>query len=68
MQEVLIVIYQVEITETLQKIVSIKAINEDFAVIKARKMYHNEDIVLDSSDYIETSYDIIDIKLDLIHT
>ncbi|MCL2124707.1 MAG: DpnD/PcfM family protein [Oscillospiraceae bacterium] len=46
--------YQVEITETLQRIVAVEAKDEQSAVVAVRQMYRNEEIVLDSSDYIDT--------------
>jgi len=44
----------VEITETLQKIVSLEAEDETSAVLAVKQMYRNEDIILDSSDYTDT--------------
>lgn len=52
-------IYQVEITETLQKVVSIEAEDECSAVSAVKQLYRTEDIVLDSSDYIGTDIDIL---------
>lgn len=52
-------IYQVEITETLQKIVSIEAGDENAAISAVKQMYRNEYIVLDNSDYIDTNIDIV---------
>ena len=51
-------IYQVEITETLQRIVSIDAADKDAAILTVKQLYRNEDIMLDSSDYIDTAIDI----------
>jgi flagellar biosynthesis regulator FlbT len=51
-------IYNVEITETLQRIVKVSASDEREAVKLVRKQYRNEDIVLDSNDYIDTEFDI----------
>ena len=47
-------VFQVEITEMLQKIVSIKAESENAAYLTVKEMYRNEEIVLDDSDYIDT--------------
>jgi len=44
----------VEITETLQKIVSLEAEDETSAVLAVKQMYRNEDIILDSSNYTDT--------------
>jgi hypothetical protein len=46
--------YQVEITETLQRVVEIKAGSPDDAVEEVMSRYKKEEIVLDSSDYIDT--------------
>jgi len=48
--------YNIEVTEVLSRVVSIKAKNEDEAYFKIKKMYQNEEIVLDASDYIDTEF------------
>ena len=50
-------IYQVEISETLQRIVSIDADDETSAIITAKQLYRNESIVLSSSDYVDTTFE-----------
>jgi len=45
------VIYEVEITETLQRVVEIEADSKDEAVEKVCKQYSDEKIVLDESDF-----------------
>ena len=55
-------IYKVEITETLQRIVSIDAANKDAAILTVKQLYRDEDIVLDSSDYISTAIDIFPLE------
>jgi hypothetical protein len=45
--------YEVEITETLQKIVAIHVDNEDAAFQNVKGMYKSEKIILDSHDYID---------------
>ena len=55
-------IYEVEITETLQRIVEIEADDEDSAYRKAKQMYRDESIVLDDSDYVDTKIDVLGIK------
>ncbi|MDR3090231.1 MAG: DpnD/PcfM family protein [Desulfobulbaceae bacterium] len=50
--------YKIEITETLQRIIEIDANSESEAVEAVRKSYRNCEIVLDSSDYIATNYDL----------
>ena len=52
--------YQIEITETLQRIVEIKASSLDDAIIEINSRYENQEIVLDSNDYIKT--DIIEFN------
>jgi hypothetical protein len=46
--------YTIEITETLQRIIEIEAASLDDAISEIRKQYKDEEIVLDSSDYVET--------------
>jgi hypothetical protein len=48
--------FRVEISETSARVISIKAKDADDAWIKARDMYTSEEIVLDSSDFVD--YDI----------
>ena len=43
--------YRVEITETLQRIVYVDAKSAEEAEREVEERYHNEEIVLDSSDY-----------------
>ena len=51
--------YKFEITETLQKQVEIEADSFDEAYRKLKKSYRNEEIVLDSNDYIDTEFKLI---------
>lgn len=46
--------YTIEITETLQKQIVIKAHSKEEAIQKIKEQYRNTDIVLDSEDYIDT--------------
>lgn len=50
--------YAIEITETLSRIEYVEADNEDEALDAVREMYFNEEIVLDSYDYIDTDFNI----------
>ena len=50
--------YDVEITEYLQRTISIEAKNESDAVDKVEEMYDKEEIVLDSSDFITKEIEI----------
>ena len=47
--------YTICVTETLQRCITIKADTEEQAIDKVQEMYDNEEIVLDSSDFIETN-------------
>ena len=51
--------YQVEITETLQKTVEVEAESERDAISKAEDQYYNDEIELDTSDFIDTVFEII---------
>lgn len=46
--------YKIEITETLQRIVEIEAASLNDAISEIRKQYEDEEIILDSSDCVET--------------
>lgn len=50
--------YKIEITETLQKIIEIEAQSKDEAFQKVKEMYNREEIVLDSSDHVDTEMNI----------
>ena len=43
--------YTVEITETLQRDVTVKAADADDALDKVRAMYRNSEVVLDDGDF-----------------
>lgn len=44
-------IYEIEIEETLQKVVKIKANSLDEAIDIAKERYRNEEYILDENDY-----------------
>lgn len=46
--------FKYEIQETLSRIIEVEAQTEDEAYLIIKEMYSNEEIVLDSSDYIDT--------------
>lgn len=50
--------YKVEFTETLQRSIEIEADNELEAYKLAKSMYHNEDIVLDESNFVGIDIDV----------
>lgn len=52
-------IYTIEITETLQKQVKIKANSQEEAERKVKEKYQNNDILLDENNYIDTNYQCI---------
>ena len=45
-------ILKTEITETLQRTIEVEAENEEDALRKVKELYRNEEIVLDSSDFV----------------
>ena len=51
--------YKVEIKETLARIIDVEAADEKGAIRKVREQYKNQEIVLDSSDYIDTEINFI---------
>ncbi len=51
--------FHIEIVETLSQIVKIVAEDEQTALVKAQESYRNEELVLDSDDYIDTKFNII---------
>lgn len=51
--------YSVEITETLQRTVEIEAENATEAYKKVNAMYRDENIVLDSGDFIDFDIDVV---------
>lgn len=52
--------YAVVITETLQRIVYIDAKSAEEAKDEVEEQYHNEKIVLDSSDYQGTEIEVVE--------
>ncbi len=46
--------FEFEIKELLARTIEIKARTEDEAFQKIKEMYQKEEIVLDSSDYVDT--------------
>ena len=47
-------LFKIEIREFLSEIVEIEAENTEDAISKVRKMYRNEEIVLDADNYVTT--------------
>ena len=52
--------YAVVVTETLQRIVYIDAKSAEEAKCNVEERYHNEEIVLDSSDYQDTKIEVVE--------
>jgi len=50
--------HKIEITEILQRVIEVEAENEDEAIILIKRAYQNENIVLDSSDYVRTKIEV----------
>ena len=46
-------IFEFEIQEILSRSIEVEAQTEDEAYLKIKEMYQNEEIVLESSDYID---------------
>lgn len=55
--------YQVEIIETLRRVVTIEVPDtpdaKNIAIAKASRRYREEEIVLDADDYVYTSFNIV---------
>lgn len=51
--------YLVEITETLQKQITVSANSREEAEQKVKERYRKEDIVLTEGDYIDTDFHVI---------
>lgn len=50
--------FAIEIVETLSRIEYVEADNEYEALVTVSDMYHNEEIVLDSSNHIDTDFSV----------
>ena len=51
--------FEIEIKETLSKTIEIEANSIEEAIEKATLLYNNEEIVLNSDDYLDTEIDHI---------
>ena len=51
--------FQIEITETLQRTVTVEALNIEDALRTVRFQYENETIVLDSGDFIDVEFNTL---------
>ena len=50
--------FQIEIIETLSNIVEVVAEDEQDALMKAKEMYRNEQVVLYPDDFIDTKFNV----------
>lgn len=48
--------FKIEIKETLSRTIEIEANSMDEAYSKVREMYRDEEILLDSDDYVDTDF------------
>lgn len=51
--------FKVEITETLQKTVTVHAKSENEAIQMAKDMYHDEKVVLGYESYVDTEFELV---------
>lgn len=56
--------FKVEITEYLQKTITIIASSEEAALEEAESLYKDEEIVLDSSNHTGTDFEIVENEED----
>lgn len=54
--------YDVEITETLQRTITVKANSREEALAQVKEKIRDEEEVLDSNDYIDTEYTVTERK------
>jgi hypothetical protein len=50
--------FKIEIQEFLSRIIEVEAETKDEAISKVRQLYRNEEIVLDSDDYVSTEIEV----------
>lgn len=51
--------YQVEVVETLVRIVTVEAMSEEDAIKFVRYDYSNAELVLDSDDFFDVEFEIV---------
>lgn len=49
--------FKIEVQEFLSRIIDVEAKSKDEAIAKVRELYNNEEIILDSDDYVTTEID-----------
>ena len=53
-------IFHIEITETLSRVIKVNAKNAQSALLNVQEHYKNKDIVLDSADYRNTEFEVLE--------
>jgi len=51
--------FEIEITETLQRVVEVEANSENEAYNIVNQQYNNEEIVLDNTDFVDKAINIL---------
>ena len=54
--------YNVEITETLRRTVTVEARDYDEAISKVRNAWRRSEYVLDADDFLEAGFEIVGVK------
>ena len=54
--------YNVEITETLRRTVTVEARDYDDAISKVREAWRRSEYVLDTNDFLEAGFEIVGVK------
>lgn len=52
--------FNVIITETLERVIEVEAFSEEAAENMVFKQYYNEEIILDSNDYVQTTFTVVE--------
>lgn len=51
-------VFKIEIQEVLSEIIEIEAYDINEAITKAKKMYKDEEIILDEQNYVTTEFSV----------
>ena len=54
--------YEVKITETLRRTVTVEARDYDEAIDKVREAWRRSEYVLDADDFLEAGFEIVGVK------
>lgn len=52
------ILFEIEIREVLSRVIKVESKNQTDAILRVQEMYRNEEIVLDSGDYISTEFKV----------